>query len=74
MHTYTINHQPWYPGLEPPYAVAIVELPEQAGLRITAGLVDVAVDDVRIDLPVRVVFEHRDDVWLPFFTPDGGEG
>jgi uncharacterized OB-fold protein len=71
VHTYTINHQPWYPGLEPPYAVAIVALPEQDGLRLTAGLVDVAVDDVRIGLPVRVTFEHRDDVWLPFFAPDG---
>ena len=74
LHTYTVNHQPWYPGLEPPYAVGIVELAEQEGLRITAGLVDVAVDDIVIGMPVRVVFEHRDDVWLPFFAPEPEAG
>jgi hypothetical protein len=24
---------------------------------------------VRIGMPVRVLFEHVDDVWLPLFTP-----
>jgi uncharacterized protein len=70
LHTYTVNHQPWYPGLDPPYLVGIVELPEQAGLRITAGLVGVSPDDVRIDMPMRVTFEQYDDVWLPFFEPE----
>jgi uncharacterized OB-fold protein len=69
LHTFTVNHQPWYPGLEPPYAIGIVELPEQAGLRITAGIVDVPVDDIRIDMELAVVFEQYDDVWLPFWGP-----
>ena len=69
LHTYTVNHQPWIPGLDPPYVVAIVELPEQAGLRLTTGLVGVAPDDVRIGMPLRAVFEQYDDVWLPFFEP-----
>ena len=33
VHTFTVNHQPWIPGFDPPYVVAIVELVEQAGLR-----------------------------------------
>lgn len=70
LHTFTVNHQPWYPGLEPPYVVGIVALPEQEGLRITAGIVEVDVDDVAIGMPLLVTFEHRDDVWLPFFAPD----
>jgi len=69
LHTYTVNHQAWYPGLDPPYVVGIVELPEQEGLRLTTGIVNCAVDDVRIGMAVRVVFEHYDDVWLPFFEP-----
>lgn len=73
LHTYTVNHQPWYPGLEPPYAVGIVELPEQEGLRLTVGLVDVAIDDIEIGMSMRVVFEQYDDVWLPFFAPDREE-
>jgi uncharacterized OB-fold protein len=67
--TYTVNHQRWIPGFEPPYVVAIVELPEQAGLRLTTNLVNCGADDVAIGMSVRVVFEHRDDVWLPLFEP-----
>jgi uncharacterized OB-fold protein len=67
IHAFTVNHQPWYPGLDPPYVVAIVELPEQPGLRVTTGIVGTDPADVRIDLPVRVRFEQYEDVWLPFF-------
>ena len=68
--TFTVNHQPWIPGFEPPYLVAIVELVEQPGLRLTTNLVNCALDAARIDMPVRVVFEPRDDVWIPLFEPD----
>ena len=27
--TYSVNHQPWMPGLEPPWVLAIVRLPER---------------------------------------------
>jgi uncharacterized OB-fold protein len=71
LHTYTVNHQPWYPGLDPPYVVGIVALPEQPGLRVTAGIVGVAPDGVRIGMRLQVTFEQYDDVWLPFFEPRG---
>lgn len=73
VHTFTINHQPWIPTFDPPYVVAIVDLPEQAGLRLTTNIVGCEPDDVFIDMPVRVVFEHYDEngyeVWLPLFEP-----
>jgi len=69
VHTFTINHQAWYPGLDPPYAVAIVELPEQEGLRLTTNIVGCDPGDVRIGMRVRVAFERYDDVWLPLFEP-----
>lgn len=68
--TYTVNHQRWIPGFEPPYVVAIVELPEQAGLRLTTNLVNVEPDAIAIGMPVRVVFEQREGVWIPLFEPD----
>jgi uncharacterized protein len=71
VHTYTINHQPWYPGLEPPYVIAIVELPEQEGLRVTTNIVGCDPVDVAIGTDVRVTFERYDDVWLPMFEPAG---
>lgn len=68
--TFTINVQPWRPAMEVPYVVAIVELDEQPGLRLTTNLVRIAPDAVRIGQRVKVVFEQHDDVWLPMFEPD----
>src|SRR4051794_4819598 len=45
---YTVNHQPWIPTFDPPYVVAIVELPEQPGLRLTTNIVGCEPDDVHI--------------------------
>ena len=71
VHTFSINHQPWMPVPELPYALAIVELPEQEGLRLTTVIVNCPVDDVYIGMPVQVAFEaHEDDeVWIPMFEP-----
>jgi len=68
--TYTINHQPWYPGLDPPYVVAIVEIEEQPSVRFMTNIVGCPPGDVQIGMPVEVTFEqYADDVWLPFFAP-----
>jgi hypothetical protein len=68
--TFTVNHHAWFPGQEVPYVLAIVELEEQAGLRVVTRLVRTAAEDVRIDLRVRVCFEQVEDVWLPLFEVD----
>jgi uncharacterized OB-fold protein len=71
VHTYTINHHPWIPGFDPPYVVAIVDIVEQEGLRLTTNIVGCAPEDVTIGMPVRVVFEARDEgIYLPLFEPD----
>ena len=67
--TFTINHQPWLPDMEVPFVVAIVEFPEQEGLRLTTNVIDCALDDVHIGQRVEVVFEEHEDVWIPFFRP-----
>jgi uncharacterized OB-fold protein len=67
--TFTVNHQPWYPGLDPPYVVAIVEIDEQPDLRLMTNVVNCDVEKVRIGLPVRVTFEQHDDIWIPLFEP-----
>ena len=69
MLTYTVNRQVWEAGLEAPYVIAIVELAEQRGLRLTTNIVHCLLDDVCIGMPVHVVFEQHDDVWLPLFEP-----
>jgi uncharacterized OB-fold protein len=70
LHTYSVNHQAWMPGPELPYVVAIVEIPEQAGVRLTTNLVNCPLDEVEIGMQLRVTFEARDeDVWIPLFEP-----
>lgn len=67
--TFSINHQPWLPGLAVPYAVAIVELLEQPSLRLTTNIVNCELAGIRIGMPVRVIFEQVEDVFLPLFEP-----
>lgn len=72
--SYTINHQAWMPGPELPFVVAIVELDEQPGLRLTTNLVNCPHDRIEIGMPVRVLFEHHPDadgdVYIPLFEPE----
>ena len=67
--TFTVNHQPWIPGYDPPYVVAIIEIEEQPSVRLMTNIVGCAPDDVRVGMPVQVAFEHHDDVWVPLFEP-----
>lgn len=72
VHAYTINEQPWgFPGFDPPYVIAIVELPEQEGLRLTTNIERCAPADVHIGMAVTVAFEHHADVWISVFVPEG---
>ena len=67
VHTFTVTHNP-VPGFDPPFAVVLVELEEQKGLRIVSNLTDTAPDDVKIGTPVEVVFAKiAEDVTVPLF-------
>jgi uncharacterized OB-fold protein len=68
VHTFTVNYQPWVKD-QCPYIVAIVELDEQTGLRLTSNLLDCGVDDVAIGMRVTVGFVARHGVWYPVFIP-----
>ena len=68
--SYTVNHQSW-DGATDPYVIVLVTFPEQEGLRLTSNLTGIDPDDVRIGLPVQVVFEQHDLVWFPLFEPAG---
>lgn len=67
--TYTLNHQPWVPAPDHPYVIAIVEVAEQPGLRLMTNIVNCPPEEVRIGMPVRVVFEQHEDVFIPVFEP-----
>src|SRR5436190_7797311 len=69
--SFSINYQPWMPGPELPYVVAIIAIVEQPSVRLTTNLVNVAPEEVRVGMPVRVIFERHDDpdgdIYLPLF-------
>lgn len=65
--TFTINRQAWTPELVDPYVVAIVELEEREGLRFLSNIVNCPAEAVAIGMPVSVVFERVEDVWIPLF-------
>jgi len=59
------------PPFEAPYAVALIELEE--GIRLVSNVIGVPARDVRIGMPVEVVFERVDDeLTLPLFRPREG--
>jgi len=68
LYSYTVNHQSW-DGSAEPYAIILVTFPEQEGLRLTSNLVGCDPDDIKIGMPLQVVFEQHGIVWFPLFEP-----
>lgn len=71
LHSFTINRQPWIPGFEPPYVIGLVEIEEDPRVRMMTNIVNCELDDVKIDMPLEVIFEEQDDgiVFIPLFQP-----
>jgi uncharacterized OB-fold protein len=69
VYTYTVNRRPWVPDLEVPYVIAIVQLDEQADLRLMTNIVGCDPDAVAIDMQVQVAFREQGDAYAPVFRP-----
>lgn len=70
LYTFTITRQPTAPFFadEVPQRLAVVELAE--GIRMTATLVDVADEDIRIGMKLKPVFDRVSDaVTMLRFAP-----
>ena len=68
--SFAVMHQAVHPGFaaEVPYAVVVIELEE--GVRMLSNVVGCTLADIRIGLPVEVVFDElTPDVTLPKFRP-----
>jgi uncharacterized OB-fold protein len=70
LHSYTVNHKAWFPGQPVPYAIGLVELEEQPGLRLTTNIVNCPLERLTIGMPLQVVFEQlTEEIALPLFEP-----
>jgi uncharacterized OB-fold protein len=68
LHSWTVTHQPLIRDFAEttPYVVAIVELDE--GVRLAAGVRELPLEALALELPVTAVFEEvAPGVRLPFF-------
>ena len=73
VYSYTVNHQRWLPDMEVPFAVVLVEFPDQPGARVVGRLRGCAPDEVAIDMEVEVGFEPGPGGFaVPSFVAGGG--
>lgn len=70
VYSYTVNHQPWEPGMVVPFALAVVDVDGAPGVRVTAEVVGVNPEDVAIGQRMQVRFHNIDDVWFPQWEPE----
>lgn len=66
VHTFTVTHKE-LPGFESPFAIVLVELEEQKGLRLVSNVVDIDPKNIKIGMPVSVTFGKVGDTSLPLF-------
>jgi uncharacterized OB-fold protein len=72
VYSLTTVYRPQRPEFEVPYTVAIVELEE--GFHMLTNLVDCAIEDRSIGMPVEVTFQKMsDEITLPMFRPQETE-
>lgn len=69
VHSFTINHQAWLPGMHVPFVIAYVAIDEQPDVWLMTNIVGCAPEQVAIGQRVEVCFEQHEDVWLPLFRP-----
>ena len=72
IYTYTVNHQPWMPGMVVPFAIAVVDVDGAPGVRVTAPVTGCDAEAVAIGQRMQIAFEPSGEVWLPLWTPLAG--
>ncbi len=70
VYSFTIAYRPARPAFvnDVPYNIAIIELEE--GVRMTSNIVECKNEDIKVDMPVEVMFEDvTPEITLPKFKP-----
>ncbi|MEE9199759.1 MAG: Zn-ribbon domain-containing OB-fold protein [Dehalococcoidia bacterium] len=70
VYNFTVTHQSVIQGFDEdlPYVFAIIELDE--GVKVSSNIVDCQPENVKIGMPVEVVFETiNEEITLPKFRP-----
>lgn len=71
VYSFTVNHNPWFPGMEVPYVLVLVEFRDFPGIRVVGRLQTTDIGAVGIGMAVRVGFEPGPgELSVPSFTLD----
>jgi len=72
--TYTVVYHAGHPAVMDavPYTVAVVRLDDCGGVKLVTNVVGCSYDEVRVDMPVEVVWDEVSaDLTVPRFRPAG---
>lgn len=74
----TVSYVPGPPGFTPPFLTALVDLEEAPYVRLLTTIVGYPIDDVKIGMPVEVVFDDvmidgEHEASIPAFRPLKGK-
>jgi uncharacterized OB-fold protein len=65
LYSFAVFERSFVSSFEPPYVVALVELPACDGVRMLMNIVETPIGDLKIGMRLEVVFEERDGWSVP---------
>jgi len=76
VYSFVVVRNPVHPSIrekeQVPYNICLIELEEQEGLRVCSNVLNIAPEDIYVDMPVKVTFMptvEEPNVVLPLFVP-----
>lgn len=71
LYSFTVLRQAFHPGFIDaiPLLIGLTELDDAPGVRVLTNIVEARPDELRIGMPMEVVFEARGEIALPQFRP-----
>lgn len=76
VYSFVVVRNPVHPAIrekgQVPYNISLIELEEQEGLRVCSNVLNIAPEDIYVNMPVQVTFMPTVDepnVVLPLFVP-----
>jgi uncharacterized OB-fold protein len=69
VYSFVTYHRAWHPAYQDktPYNVSLIDLDE--GPRLISNVVGCTPDEVKIGMPVEIVYDDREEYTLPQFRP-----
>jgi uncharacterized OB-fold protein len=70
VYSFAIVRHNFHPAFPPPYVIALIDLDDAPGVRMYTNILEVDLDALHIDMPVKVTFEDLGDgTLIPQFMP-----